>query len=173
MNKLVTVIAAAGLAAASGSASAWWGPGWDDSYGHGPYYGHAPHGYGSYGVAPPPVPHAVPGRNDSQVRTQPQAFVPPQFDPSDRFQELEAQREALRAEIDERHQAAQKAMQARRQEMLDSREQRSEELHKALQERYQALHKAREERQQEMHQYHEELLQSRNALWQTPTGVSR
>jgi len=45
MKKLVTVIAAAGLAAVSGSASAWWGSGWNDGHGLGDGYGDVDGGF--------------------------------------------------------------------------------------------------------------------------------
>ncbi|UCE75574.1 MAG: hypothetical protein JSU62_06575 [Gammaproteobacteria bacterium] len=178
MKKLVTVIAAAGLAAVSGSASAWWGSGWNDGHGLGDgygdvdggfsmsfsgrghgrgygrgyghdYYGYGPHyGYAPYGYAP-------------YGYAPPPVPYAPQAAPSVNDDQAQAQPQGFvppqvaGADRFQQIEEQRKAMQA------------------AMDERRKAMQQSMEEQQKAMQKYHEEMMQNRTAMWQNPTGVTR
>jgi hypothetical protein len=113
MKKLAMSIAAAGLAAASLSAMAWWGPGYDRNYGgYAPYYAYSPYGY-------------APNLTEEQIQAQKDAIEAQQKAALEHFQRMEEQRKAMQAPMTEEQI---KQMQAQREAMQKAMEER----HKAL-----------------------------------------
>jgi hypothetical protein len=125
MNRFATVIAAAGLAAVSGSASAWWGP-WNEGYqgydsgfaDNVPYYAYAPYGYAPYPDAPYNRPGTIPGDIGGIAKAQHDAFDAQQKAASEHFKQMEAHRKAVMQRMEEQR----KAMQQSYEEMMKSRE---------------------------------------------------
>ena len=165
MKKLATVIAAAGLVAVSGSASAWWVPGQGEGY--------AP--YGPHGYVPPPVPHVppvVPGATAEQTETQsfafpqpftrPQAFVPPQPPIDELFEQREKEFDAVQAAFEEQRESMRQTMEERRKAMEQS-----------MEEHLQAVQQSLEEQRKARQEYHEQLRQNRSVAWHHPYGVRR
>ena len=113
MKHLALGIAAASLAAASMSATAWWGPGYDRYYGgYAPYYAYAPYGYAA-------------NLTEEQIEAQKQAVESQQKAALEHFQRMEEQRKAMQAAVTEeqikqiqaQREAMQKAMEERREAM--------------------------------------------------------
>ncbi|MGD8853406.1 MAG: hypothetical protein PVI28_13520 [Gammaproteobacteria bacterium] len=169
MRKLATAIAAAGLVAVSGSASAWWGPGWDDGY--------APYGYTPYAHTPPPLPHApqaTPGVSGDPAEThsfvpprpfvRPHAFVPPPPSIDDLFR----QRERELAAIDQQRAAMRQSMNEQRKAIEHSRE----AVEQSFEENRKALEQSLEEQRRAMHEYHEQLMRNRSVAWHDPYGLN-
>ncbi len=113
MKKLAMGLAAAGLVAASASASAWWGPGYDRYYGgYAPYYAYAPHA-------------AVPTLTEEQIESQKAAIEAQQKAALEHFQRMEEQRKAMQAPLTE--------------EQIKQMEAQREAMQKAMEERFSAM----------------------------------
>ena len=178
MKKLAMGIAAASLAAVSVSANAWWGPGYDRSYGgYAPYYAYSPYGH-------------APTLTEEQIKAQQEAIEAQQKAALEHYQRMEEQRKAMQApmtdeqikQVQAQREAMQKAMEERRNAMrgpmMDGpfgmhdpmRDPMGDEHFKQMEAQRLAMQESMEAQRKAMQKSFEERMQSRQPMWDNRYG---